>query len=123
MAQKRAQAEQAASSPRTSRTTKKASVGFDPAAAMPLPFADGMRYGTEAMKHWFETGQDMARFYNTRLIKDFSYLSEFGTCRTPAQGAEVWLRAASEAARDYADQLDRVMKIAMNGSHKEASKE
>ena len=106
MAQKRAQAEQAAASPRTSRTTKMASVGFDPAAAMPLPF-----------------GQDMARFYNTRLIKDFSYLSEFGACRTPAQGAEVWLRAASEAAHDYADQLDRVMKIAMNGSHKEASKE
>ena len=83
---------------------------------MPIPIADGVRFGADAMKHWLETGQDMARFYNSRLSKDFAYMTKLGTCRSPAQAAELWWRAASEAAHDYADQFDRVMAINLNGA-------
>lgn len=86
------------------------------AKAVPIPIAESMQYGADAMKHWLETSQNMARFYNDRLAKDFQYLGEFGTCRSPAQLTALWCRIASETAHDYADQLDRVMAINLNGA-------
>ena len=83
---------------------------------MPIPIAEGIRFGADAMQHWLQTGQDMARFYNERLAKDLSYLTEAATCRSPVQLASLWGRAASETAHDYAEQLDRVMAINLNGS-------
>ena len=67
------------------------------------------------MKHWLKAGQDMARFYNARLAKDFGYMTELGLCRSPMQVATLWCRAASETAHDYADQFERVMAINLNG--------
>ena len=92
MTKTRAQAEQTAASPKASRATKKLPTGFAPNGAIPIPFSDTMQLGTDAWRNMFETGQDMARFYNTRLLKDFSYLSELGACRSPSQGAAVWAR-------------------------------
>jgi len=82
---------------------------------MPAPVAESFRYGADAIQHWLQTSQDMARFMNARLAKDFSYLTEFGTCRSPHQVASLWCRVASETAHDYANQLDRVMSINLNG--------
>jgi len=84
--------------------------------AMSEAMMDTMRMGSSAMKHWMETSQDLARFCNARLAKDFAYMTEFGTCRSPAQVAAVWCRAASETAHDYANQLDRVMAINLDGA-------
>lgn len=107
----------------SSRATQKAqedvknvTTGFAPEAAVPIPIADSVQFSAEAMKHWLETGQDMARFYNARLAKDFRYLGELGTCRSPMQVANLWCRMTSETAHDYADQLDRLMTISMNGA-------
>jgi len=82
---------------------------------MRAPVAESFRYGADAIQHWLETSRDMARFMNARLAKDFSHLSEFGTCRSPRQLASLWCRVASETAHDYANQLDRVMEINLNG--------
>ena len=92
------------------------SVGFPPDASTLIPFAYGMRMGADSMKHWFTAAQDMARFCNERLAKDFSYMTALGTCRSPAQFTAAWCRAASETAHDYAEQLDRVLAINLNGA-------
>lgn len=116
MAQTKTQSGQNGSSRKSSRNTDGVSVGFPPEASAPFPFADGMRMGADSMKHWFSATQDMARFCNERLVKDFGYMTELGTCRSPAQFTALWCRAASETAHDYADQLDRLMAINLNGS-------
>jgi len=90
--------------------------GFPSHMAALFPVADGMRMGADGMKHWFTAAQDMARFYNERLAKDFGYMTELGTCRSPAQFAALWSKAASETAHDYAEQLDRVLAINLNGA-------
>jgi hypothetical protein len=90
--------------------------GFPPDMATFFPAADGMRMGADSIKHWFTAAQDMARFYNERIAKDFGYMTELGTCRSPAQFTAVWCRAASETAHDYAEQLDRVLAINLNGA-------
>lgn len=87
-----------------------------PEASAPLPLAAGMHFGAEAMRHWMETGQDMARFYNGRLAKDVGFMTEFARCRSSADVAHLWYRAASEAAHDYADQVERVLSLNLNGA-------
>lgn len=93
---------------------------FPPEASAPLPFANSMQFSADAMKHWLATGQDMARFYNGRLAKDFCYMTELATCRTPGDIAALWWRAASDAAHDYADQLDRVVAINLDAGQEES---
>lgn len=81
----------------------------------PLPLEVGIHFGANAVKQLMETGLDAARFYNGRLAKDVGLLSEFSLCRTPADVVELWSRAVSEAAHDYADQFDRALAINLNG--------
>lgn len=117
MAQSKTQSGSNGASQRTSGRAEGVSVGFPPEASTFAPLANGMHLGADSMKHWFTAAQDMARFYNERLAKDFGYMTELGTCRSPAQFAALWCRAASETAHDYAEQLDRVMAINLNGAH------
>ena len=85
--------------------------GIAPGAAVPIPIADTVQFSMEAMKHWLETAQEMAFFYNNRLTKDFGYLAQLGTCHSAPQLADLWCRMASETVHDYADQFEKVMAI------------
>lgn len=85
-------------------------------ADLPTALVEQMRAGAAAMHTFVATSQDMARFYNERLRKDFAYMSAFGSCRSPADMAELWWRMASEAAHDYADQVDRVIALSLDGA-------
>ncbi|MEL6663683.1 MAG: hypothetical protein AAFR33_11850 [Pseudomonadota bacterium] len=93
------------------RAAKRIENGFPPEGSAPAPLVNTMTFGADAMKHWLETSQDLARFYNARLAKDFSYMTELATCRSPGDLTALWCRAASEAAHDYANELDRLMAI------------
>lgn len=90
-----------------------------PEASAPFPVASSMQFSADAMKHWLATSEDMARFYNGRLAKDFSYMTEFASCRSPGDVAALWWRAASDAAHDYANQLGRVMAINLDADAEE----
>lgn len=90
---------------------------FPPEGSAPAPMVASLHLGADAMKHWLETGQDLARFYNDRLARDFTYMTELSACRTPADLTALWCRAASETIHDYADQIDRVMAISLNAGH------
>ena len=89
---------------------------FLPEGSAPLPLAIGMHVGGDALKHWMKTGQDMTRFYNGRMAKDVGFMTEFALCRSPADVANIWYRAASETAHDYANQFDRILALNLNGS-------
>jgi len=88
---------------------------FPPEGTAPFPMAAGMHAGSDAMKHWMETSANMAQFYTSRMGKQLTHMTELATCRSPAQFAAVCARVASETAHDYADQVDRVMAINLNG--------
>ncbi len=83
---------------------------------LPTALVEPMRAGATAIHAFVATSQDLARFYNERLRKDFAYLSAFGSCRSPADMAVLWWRMASETAHDYADQVDRVMALSLDGT-------
>jgi hypothetical protein len=116
MAQAKSQTEKSSSGSKVNPSAGMNGPGFVPNSAIPIPVADTMQFGADSMKHFVEASQDLAQFYNKRFRKDISFMSELGSCNTPAQGAAVWFRAASEAAHDYVDQFDRVMEITLNGS-------
>ncbi len=116
MATTKAQAERNANREAARKVAEHIEQDFPPESAMPIPLAESVQFGADVMQHWMQAGQDMVRFYNTRMAKDFSYLTEAATCRSPMQLASLWSRAASEAAHDYAEQLSRVMAINLNGS-------
>tara|TARA_R110000782_G_scaffold217240_2_gene304734 strand:- start:2951 stop:3337 length:387 start_codon:yes stop_codon:yes gene_type:complete len=68
---------------------------------------------TRAMQHWAASGQELARFYSTRMQKDLSLMSALTSCKTPQDVSEVWYNAASSAVHDYADEFDRIMEIGL----------
>lgn len=68
-----------------------------------------------AMRHWAASGQELARFYSTRMKKDMSLMSAFTSCKTPQDFSEVWYNAASSAVHDYADEFGRIMEINLAG--------
>ena len=100
MATKKAEAERNTNREEARKVAEHIEQDFPHEGSMPIPIADSVQFGADAMQHWLQTGQDMARFYNARLAKDFSYLTAVGTCRSPMQLASLWSRAASEAAHD-----------------------
>lgn len=119
MAQTKSRTSKATASPKPSPQVGTNGTGFIPNSAIPIPVADTMQFGADSMKHFMEASQDMAIFYNRRLRKDISFMSELGACKSPQQGAAVWLRAASEAAHDYVDQFDRFVVITLDSSSPE----
>lgn len=116
MTQRKAQSERTKLRQETKQATAQTKNGHLPEYAARLPFAASMHLGTDTMKHWMEASQDMARFYNGRLSKDFGYITDFASCRSPSDVTALWWRIASEAAHDYADQLDRIIAINLNGA-------
>ena len=119
MAQTKSTTQKAAASQKSSSQVGTNGTGFIPNSAIPIPVTDTMQFGAVSMKHFMEASQDMAKFYNRRLRKDSSFMSELGTCKSPQQGAAVWFRAASEAAHEYVDQLDRFVAITLDSSSSE----
>lgn len=81
-------------------------------AAAPY-FAGAMTTGADMMRAWFAASQDMGRFYNERLRKDAAQMQAYAKCRTPEELAAVTRQAMSEAAHDYADQFDRVLRLSL----------
>lgn len=118
MTQKKQNADDAKVRQEARKAAEKIERSFPPESSAPVPIAETMRFGTDAIKHFLKTGQDMARFYNGRLAKDIGYMSQFATCRSPSDVANLWAQIASETAHDYADQVDRVMQINLNGLSK-----
>jgi len=96
---------------------------FPPENSAPFPVVAGMHAGTDAMKHWMETSADMAQFYTSRWGKQLAHLTELATCRSPAQFAAVCARVTSETVHDYADQVDRVLAINLNGYGQEEGRD
>lgn len=116
MATQRAQTAQSKAREEARKVADRIETEFPPETAFPMPFADTMGLGANAMQHWMETSQEMAKFYQARLAKDIRYMTALGTCRTPADLAAVCTKAASEAAHDYAEQLEKVVAINLNGN-------
>ena len=115
MAQARSNTERNKLKQEANQAAERFAAAFLPENAVPYPLAETLSSGTDAMRQVMETGADLARFYTTRLGKQVGYMAELATCRSPLQFTVICARAASEAAHDYTDELDRVMAINLNG--------
>lgn len=97
------------------KTTASVDNELSPESPIGLPYFTTMSSAFEAWRHWVKTGSEMSQFYNRRLAKDYSYFTQLAQCRTPADYLAVWSGMTSEAAHDYADEVDRVLAINIEG--------